>query len=82
MSMLQNGSTGGGTRYRLLPFRFMRFDAGKLLVNLGGQFLVLSNDEFDRFLSGTLDATDEAFLDLKAKHFLADGKIDLGPVKQ
>jgi len=55
----------------------MRFDARTLVVNQGGQFLVLSNDEFDRYVSGTLEIPGEVFLDLKAKHFLADGKIDL-----
>ena len=74
---LPETSRGAGARYKLLPFRFMRFDARALLVNLGGQYLALPNDEFDRYVSGTLDVAEEAFLDLKAKHFLADAKIDL-----
>jgi His-Xaa-Ser system radical SAM maturase HxsB len=71
----RNGSLGAS--YKLLPFRFTRFDGRTLLVNQGGQFLLLPDDEFERFVDGTQDTSGEAFLDLKAKHFLADGKTDL-----
>lgn len=77
MTELQEARRNTKASYRLLPFRFMRLDGRMLVVNQGGQFLTLSDDEFDRFVSSTLDAEAEAFLDLKAKHFLTDGKVDL-----
>jgi uncharacterized protein len=66
-----------GAAYRLLPFRFMRFDGRTLVVNQGGQFLLLGDDEFARFVNGTLDSGRPDFLDLKARHFLSDSKTDL-----
>ncbi len=63
--------------YQFLPFHFMRLLGRTLLVNKGGQFLFLDNCNFSRFTQGTLKNTEEIFLDLKAKHFLTDGNMDL-----
>ena len=63
--------------YQFLPFRFMRLFGRTLLVNQGGQFLMLDNGDFARFAEGTLKANEEIFLDLKAKHFLTDGIMEL-----
>jgi len=59
--------------YRLLPFRFLRFDhARALVVNEAGEHHFLANDDLSRFVEHELDADETAFLDLKAKHFLFD----------
>ena len=59
--------------YRLLPFQFMQFDAGrKILVNEVGEHLFLGNEEFNSFVSHRLDQNSDAYLDLKGKHFLLD----------
>ena len=61
------------SRYRLLPFRFLRFDdARTLVVNDTGEFHFLANDDFERFARRELSSESETFLDLKAKHFLFD----------
>jgi uncharacterized protein len=59
--------------YRLLPFRFHRFDDSRtLVVNDAGEFQLLANSEFARFVAHGLPPDSGAFLDLKAKHFLFD----------
>jgi sulfatase maturation enzyme AslB (radical SAM superfamily) len=59
--------------YRLLPFRFLRFDdARTLLVNEAGEHHFLGNEELGRFVHHELDADTAAYPDLKAKQFLFD----------
>lgn len=58
--------------YRLLPFRFTRFDDRLLVVNDVGEHVFLSQGEFDEFVGKRLKTTSNAYLDLKGKHFLFD----------
>jgi His-Xaa-Ser system radical SAM maturase HxsB len=59
--------------YRLLPFRFLRFDGARtLVVNETGEYHFLTNGDFARFTRRELPPDSEVFLDLKAKHFLFD----------
>jgi hypothetical protein len=59
--------------YDLLPFRFLRFDdARTLVVNETGEHHFLANDDLSRFVKHKLSMDSDAFLDLKAKHFLFD----------
>lgn len=59
--------------YRLLPFRFLRFDGARtLVVNEAGEHHFLSNADFARFAARELPDDRDAYLDLKAKHFLFD----------
>ena len=59
--------------YRFLPFRFTRFGQGRVLVvNEVGEFLFLSDAQFDAFTCRKLDPASGAYLDLKGKHFLFD----------
>ncbi|HZP39423.1 MAG TPA: His-Xaa-Ser system radical SAM maturase HxsB [Methylomirabilota bacterium] len=61
------------TQYTLLPFRFMRFGASRfVLVNEVGEFIFLDEGTFRAFATRALRAEHPAYLDLKAKHFLAD----------
>jgi His-Xaa-Ser system radical SAM maturase HxsB len=61
--------------YRLLPFRFLRFDDERtLVVNDAGDFHYVSNTDFSSFVAHRLPPHSEAFLDLKAKHFLFDNE--------
>ncbi|MEO8382021.1 MAG: His-Xaa-Ser system radical SAM maturase HxsB [Acidobacteriota bacterium] len=60
--------------YGLLPFRFLRFDdARTLVVNDVGESLFLANDDFARFVRHELPPDHDAYLDLKAGHFLFQG---------
>ncbi len=64
-----------GTVYQLLPFQFMDFGLGrKLVVNEVGEHLILSNAEFQAFVSHGLDQACDTYLDLKTKHFLYDSE--------
>jgi His-Xaa-Ser system radical SAM maturase HxsB len=59
--------------YRLLPFRFLRFDdARSLVVNEVGESHFLANDDLTRFVEHELPPASDDYLDLKAKHFLFD----------
>jgi uncharacterized protein len=60
-------------QYKLLPFRFMRFDSTRyVLVNEVGEFIFLDGATFRSFTSHALSPQDPTYLDLKAKHFLFD----------
>ena len=59
--------------YEFLPFRFMRWPSGQVfLSNDVGEWLFLSAEAFARFTQGSLPAAEQAYTDLKAKHFLTD----------
>lgn len=62
-------------RYRLLPFRFLRFDdTQRLLVNEVGEHLFVTNEHFDEFVSFRLDRHSDVYLNLKGRHFLFDSE--------
>jgi len=65
------------TNYRLLPFQFMRLGGRTLVVNQAGECYVLPDTDFQRFTTHALEASDAHFLNLKAKHFLADSDLAL-----
>lgn len=59
--------------YRLLPLNFLQFDeARKVVVNEVGEYLFLSNQDFDDFVSHELSQESETYRNLKGKHFLYD----------
>ena len=65
--------------YQLLPFRFTRLNDNKrLIVNEVGEFIFLSNEDFNKFINYKLDNRSSLFLDLKAKHTVTD--TDVGPI--
>jgi His-Xaa-Ser system radical SAM maturase HxsB len=62
--------------YRLLPFRFIEFDGRMLLVNEVGQHVLLDRAVLEDLVDHRLAATDPAYQDLKAGHFLADADVE------
>jgi His-Xaa-Ser system radical SAM maturase HxsB len=63
--------------YRLLPFRFGRFDAMRyLLTNDVGEYVVLGRDELLAFTRRELSVTSDAYRALKARHFLFDASSE------
>jgi len=63
--------------YRLLPFRFMRWPGGEvLLVNDVGEHQFLNADAFDDFVGGRLERDHPSYRDLKSKHLLIDTASD------
>src|SRR5262245_16139311 len=62
-----------GAGYRLLPFRFMRWDTNEVLVvNEVGEYMFLDARTFEEFAFQRLSPANPAYQDLKAKHFLFD----------
>jgi len=60
-------------RYRLLPFRFGRFDDRRdIVTNDVGEYVLLSHEELTSFVDRALPVTSRAYHDLKARHFLFD----------
>jgi len=59
--------------YKLLPFRFMRFDPlTYILVNECGEYVFLEPDTFRAFSQHRLSHDTSAYAELKTKQFLAD----------
>ena len=58
--------------YQLLPFRFLDFDGGKVVVNEVGEHEILDAAEFQSFIEHRLPSDTRGYRDLKAKHFLHD----------
>ena len=66
--------------YNLLPFRFGRIPGAPqkvLIVNEVGEFLFLTQKDFDALVSHRLDSTSGLHRDLRARHFIADAGGDL-----
>lgn len=63
--------------YQLLPFRFERFDDEKyLLVNEVGEYIFLSNEDFQIFVDGKLDEQSELFYDLASKQIVTTDNVE------
>jgi len=63
--------------YRILPFRFLRYNERELLlVNDVGEFIFSDVNNFERLITYDLDSGCQFFLDLKGKHFLTDTNIE------
>lgn len=64
--------------YCLLPFNFLQFDEDrKMVVNEVGEYLFLSNQDFDTLVSHELSKESDVYRNLKGKHFLFDGDYRL-----
>jgi 2-iminoacetate synthase ThiH len=64
-------------KYQILPFRFERFNETEyFLTNDVGEFVFLSKNDFENFVSQSLDKTSETFLNLKSKQLLTDTNLD------
>ena len=48
----------------------MRLNHDVLISNMGGDFLILSKDDFGRFINYGLHQNESIYLDLEAKHFI------------
>lgn len=63
--------------YTLLPFRFEQFnDFERLIVNETGEFLFISNQDFEKLVDYQLDTRSEVFLNLKAKQIVTDTDVE------
>ena len=62
--------------YRLLPFTFIDLDDRRVVVNLVGEHEIIGHEDFQRLLNRSLSPESDTYLNLKAKHFLADTDSD------
>lgn len=70
--------------YTILPLRFMRWSPSEVfLTNEVGEYVFLSNDDFDAFVQGRLERQSsndqvpvDAFTELETNHFLCTGQLD------
>src|SRR4030095_12631456 len=59
--------------YQILPFRFLAFDRDRyILVNEVGEYLLVNNEIFRRFVKHDLKMRTDDYQSLKSKHFLLD----------
>jgi len=62
--------------YQLLPFRFIRLDKDMVFItNEVGEFLFISNEDFEKFISYKLHNNNQTYLDLKSKNILTDSSL-------
>lgn len=64
-------------KYRLMPFRFIRRDSNVLITGEAGEFLLVTNDDFNSLLNYTLSSSSSTYKNLKSKHLLADSSDGL-----
>ncbi|TAM58078.1 His-Xaa-Ser system radical SAM maturase HxsB [bacterium] len=70
---LENFSESLDSGYSLLPFNFTRLDGDDyVLTNMVGEYLILARDDLQDFVKHRLAPSTEAYVCLKAKHFLLD----------
>lgn len=70
--------------YTILPLRFMRWSPSEVfLTNEVGEYVFLSNEDFDAFVQGRLERQSsndqvpvDAFTELETKHFLCTDQLD------
>ena len=64
-------------KYHLLPFRFERFNENEyLLSNDVGEYIFLSNKDFQDFVSGRLDEHSELFYDIESKQIATTDNVE------
>ena len=62
--------------YQLLPFRFERFNENEyLLTNEVGEYIFLQNEDFHRFVEGSLDEHSDLFYDIASKQIATTDNI-------
>ena len=64
-------------KYQILPFRFDRFnDSEYLLTNDVGEYIFLSNDDFEKFISNDLDTSSTLFQDIASKQIATTDNVN------
>lgn len=62
--------------YTILPFRFVRFnDKEVLITNDVGEYIFLSYEDFNTFVSGSLDETSELFYNIASKQIATTDNV-------
>ena len=63
--------------YKILPFRFARFNESEyLLTNDVGEYIFLSNEDFENFISKELDTKSMVFQDIASKQIATTDNVE------
>ena len=63
--------------YQILPFRFARFNESEyLLTNDVGEYIFLSNEDFDKFINKGLDTKSTVFQDIASKQIATTDNVE------
>ena len=63
--------------YQILPFRFSRFnDSEYLLTNDVGEYIFMSNDNFEKFINKELDTKSTLFQDIASKQIATTDRVE------
>jgi len=65
------------SKYRLMPFRFIRKGTHVLLTGDAGDYHLITKEDFDSLLTSSLSAFSSVYNDLKSKHLIADSRDGL-----
>lgn len=64
-------------KYTILPFRFDRFNAEEyLLTNDVGEYIFLSNGNFEKLINYKIDPKSDIFLDIASKQIVTTDKVE------
>ena len=63
--------------YQILPFRFARFNESEfLLTNDVGEYIFLSNEDFEKFINKELNVKSTVFQDIASKQIATTDKVE------
>lgn len=63
--------------YQILPFRFARFNESEyLLTNDVGEYIFLSNEDFDKFINKKIDTKSSLFRNIASKQIATTDKLE------
>ncbi|MDD7287906.1 MAG: His-Xaa-Ser system radical SAM maturase HxsB [Succinivibrio sp.] len=62
--------------YQLLPFNFERFDENRVFIsNFVGEYVLISNEDFEAFINNQISPKDDLFLDLESKQIITRDNV-------
>ena len=65
------------SNYQIMPFRFARFNESEyLLTNDVGEYIFLSNEDFEKFINNELDVRSTVFQDIASKQIATTDKVE------
>jgi uncharacterized protein len=67
----------GKASYKLLPFRFTQ--ERYVATNMAGEYQLIGREPLQKLVSGQLQSNDPYYVDLRARHFLADMHSTMAP---
>ena len=69
--------TSSKENYKLLPFKFNKFESGYILVNMVGEFLKIQEQDLKKIIDKKVLKDEDLYSKLISKHFIIDDESDI-----